>query len=277
MPLFVAALVAAVLVSGACCVWAAYRETPDARRRALVLGLVTAMAVATLLRLVVVPPHHAMYLDEPWYGEAACNLARNGDLGLCERTWDGVTCTPYEKAPGWPVLIAGFGGWGDAGSGATSALAYLMEDIEPDACAWLDPEACFDFTVQRPTTTRTPTGRWTLTYPRIQFFPVYRPNHERDLLLLTGPEPHMNWPTLTKATADFTKEMGVETSIALGVFEAVSQRMTSVDPARPLGYQPPEDWVKWHESVVATGTIPAPLDDLEAAYTNEFVEYWNQD
>ncbi len=64
---------------------------------------------------------------------------------------------------------------------------------------------------------------------------------------------------------------------ALGVFEAVSQRMTSVDPARPLGYQPPEDWVKWHESVVATGTIPAPLDDLEAAYTNEFVEYWNQD
>ena len=53
--------------------------------------------------------------------------------------------------------------------------------------------------------------------------------------------------------------------------------MTSVDPSRPLGYQPPEDWVKWHESVVATGTIPAPLDDLEAAYTNEFVEYWNQD
>ncbi|HRO10672.1 ABC transporter substrate-binding protein [Amaricoccus sp.] len=64
---------------------------------------------------------------------------------------------------------------------------------------------------------------------------------------------------------------------ALGVYEAVSQRMTSVDPSRPLGYQPPEDWEKWHESVVATGTIPAPLDDLEAAYTNEFVEYWNQD
>jgi len=70
---------------------------------------------------------------------------------------------------------------------------------------------------------------------------------------------------------------GEDRDFALGVFEAVSQRMVSVDPSRPLGYQPPEDWEKWHESVVATGSIPAPLDDLEAAYTNEFVEYWNQD
>jgi predicted ATP-grasp superfamily ATP-dependent carboligase len=128
-----------------------------------------------------------------------------------------------------PILIAGFGGWGDAGSGATSAIAYLLEDVEPEPCAWLDPEACFDFTVQRPLTTRTPGGRWTLTYPRIQFYGVFRPNHERDLVLLTGPEPHFNWPTLTRAVAEYTRELGVEIAMTMGVFlGSVSHRTVSL-------------------------------------------------
>lgn len=63
---------------------------------------------------------------------------------------------------------------------------------------------------------------------------------------------------------------------ALAVLEAVKQRMTPLDASRPSGYQPPEDWEKWHKSVVESKTIPAPLDDLTKAYTNEFVETWNK-
>lgn len=128
-----------------------------------------------------------------------------------------------------PILIAGFGGWGDAGSGATSAIAYLLEDVEPEPFAWLDPEACFDFTVQRPITTRTPAGRWTLTYPRVQFYGLYRPNHDRDLVLLTGPEPHMNWLTLTRVVAEFSRDLGVEIAMTMGVFlGSVSHRSVSL-------------------------------------------------
>jgi hypothetical protein len=53
-----------------------------------------------------------------------------------------------------PILLAAFGGWGDAGSSATGALAYLLGDPPPAACATIDPEACFDFTVQRPLAAR---------------------------------------------------------------------------------------------------------------------------
>lgn len=76
--------------------------------------------------------------------------------------------------------------------------------------------------------------------------------------------------------AAYNPQEAEDAPFAKAVFEAVKQRMVSVDPSRPWGYLPPEDWEKWHRSVVATGTIPAPLDNLEAAYSNEFNEYWNQ-
>jgi predicted ATP-grasp superfamily ATP-dependent carboligase len=172
-----------------------------------------------------------------------------------------------------PLLICGFSGWADAGNGATAALAYLMEDLNPEPCAWLDPEACFDFTVQRPTTRRAPGGGWMLVYPQVQFFALYRPNHERDLLLLTGPEPHLNWPTLTRVIAEFSREVGVETAIAMGVFlGSVSHRSVALvrrtlDPeldqrlARlgcvETGYQGPTGFVTALIHGLAAAGIPA--------------------
>ena len=52
-----------------------------------------------------------------------------------------------------PVLLAGFGGWGDAGSAASIALRHVLGDPAPPASAMLDPSACYDFTVARPLST----------------------------------------------------------------------------------------------------------------------------
>lgn len=70
--------------------------------------VVLAVAGGALLRTLWLPAHHAMYVDEPWYAEAACNLARTGQAVLCETTWAGARCKPYAKAPGWPILLAPF-------------------------------------------------------------------------------------------------------------------------------------------------------------------------
>ena len=71
-----------------------------------ILGVALVVGVALGLRFFLVPPHHVMYLDEPWYAEAACNLARRGHLVLCEETWSGSACLPYGKALGWPVFLS---------------------------------------------------------------------------------------------------------------------------------------------------------------------------
>ncbi|MFN8526090.1 MAG: PAC2 family protein [Chloroflexota bacterium] len=126
-----------------------------------------------------------------------------------------------------PVLLVGFTGWGDAGAGASGAVKYLLGDPSPAACAVLDPEACFDFSVERPITKRGRDGRWRLTYPRIRFQAVIREDAAHDLLIMRGPEPHKNWPTLAREAASFAAELGVELAITLGAFiGAVSHRRT---------------------------------------------------
>src|SRR6059036_2106681 len=90
-----------------------------------------------------------------------------------------------------PVLLAGFGGWGDAGSAASIALRHVLGDPAPRWSAMIDPSVCYDFTVARPLSTRTRDGRrWLLEYPKAAFYPVALPDAERDVLILLGPEPH---------------------------------------------------------------------------------------
>lgn len=135
-----------------------------------------------------------------------------------------------------PILLAAFGGWGDAGSSATGALAYLLGDPAPDACARIDPEACFDFTVQRPVTRRGADGRWQLDYPEIGLFAVSRPDDERDLLIMRGPEPHTSWQTIAREVAAFAGDLGVEVALTFGAFIGpVSHRNIPIVRRTPNG------------------------------------------
>jgi predicted ATP-grasp superfamily ATP-dependent carboligase len=118
-----------------------------------------------------------------------------------------------------PVLLAGFGGWGDAGSAASIALRHLLGDPAPPASAMLDPSACYDFTVARPLSTRSPDGRrWSLEYPKVAFYPVPLPTAQRDLLILIGPEPHFRWPELAPAIINYARAAGVQSMLTLGAY-----------------------------------------------------------
>ncbi len=106
---FVVTLILATVLGSAWCAAEGVVGRWAANRSALLVGavaLAAAVGLAVGLRFFLVPPHHAMYLDEPWYAEAACNLATRGELVLCEETWIGAACLPYEKAIGWPVLLS---------------------------------------------------------------------------------------------------------------------------------------------------------------------------
>src|ERR671939_394499 len=118
-----------------------------------------------------------------------------------------------------PILLAGFGGWGDAGSAASIALRHLLGDEPPPASAMVDPSACYDFTVARPLSTRGEAGRrWSLEYPKVAFYPVRMPNAARDLLVLLGPEPHFRWPELAPAIVGYARACGVESLVTLGAY-----------------------------------------------------------
>lgn len=118
-----------------------------------------------------------------------------------------------------PVLLAGFGGWGDAGSAASIALRHVLGDPAPPASAMIDPSACYDFTVARPLSTRAPDGgRWSLEYPKVAFYPLALPSADRDALVLVGPEPHFRWPEIAPAIVNYARAAGVESMLTFGAF-----------------------------------------------------------
>ena len=49
-----------------------------------------------------------------------------------------------------PILVAGYGGWSDAGEAASTAVRYLFESFSAPLYARIDTEDFLDFTVVRP-------------------------------------------------------------------------------------------------------------------------------
>ena len=68
---------------------------------------------------------------------------------------------------------------------------------------------------------------------------------------------------------------GEDPAFAAALYEAIKNRMTPLDMSHGWGYQPPEHWQIWHDSLVESGDLE-PLPNLEDAYTNDFVETWNE-
>jgi NitT/TauT family transport system substrate-binding protein len=64
-------------------------------------------------------------------------------------------------------------------------------------------------------------------------------------------------------------------AFAAALFDAVRSKTIPLDDSNGLGHLPAEVWEEWQESLIAGGDLPGPLDDLSAAFTNQFVEAAN--
>lgn len=134
----IALLVLLTLVCGGICL---VRALPKKMPRLyVVLGFVAVLGLGAWLRLSLVPAHHVMYLDEPWYIEAASSLLEKGSMELCEETWSGEVCKPYPKSPGWPVMLASvflFTGVSDLAAIGFCAFLGIVSILLAAACARL--------------------------------------------------------------------------------------------------------------------------------------------
>jgi NitT/TauT family transport system substrate-binding protein len=68
---------------------------------------------------------------------------------------------------------------------------------------------------------------------------------------------------------------GEDAAFASALFDAVRSKTVPLDMANGLGYMPPETWEEWHKSLLETGDLKEALE-VDEAYTNEFIEGWNQ-
>jgi hypothetical protein len=116
-----------------------------------------------------------------------------------------------------PVLITALDGWVDAGDAATAAAEHIAKDGE--VVAEFDLDAILDYRARRPTLDilegrMAEIGWLTLNVRRVRA-------GERDLLVLTGPEPDYRWQDFQRSVVDMAAKLGVVESVCLGAIPAM--------------------------------------------------------
>ncbi len=169
------------------------------------------------------------------------------------------------------------------GDGGTAAAAILNEEVAAYAAAASD--AAIIEARGIPLREITPDGflsyfgnGWAVTRSYLDDNPDVVERFGRALVKGTrfGLDPANNEKTLAHAAAANPQE-AEDASLAKLLLEAAQTRINPQPDQRDkgFGYQPPEHWQLWHEAQVETGALKGPLADLNAAYTNQFVESWN--
>jgi proteasome assembly chaperone (PAC2) family protein len=104
-----------------------------------------------------------------------------------------------------PVLVAALEGWVDAGSAGTTAAAQLSR--QGTLVATFDADAIYDFRSRRPMLDIVDGRPMTLDWAELRL--TASRIGERDLLILSGPEPDYRWRELTVDVVELAKRLGV--------------------------------------------------------------------
>lgn len=115
-----------------------------------------------------------------------------------------------------PLLVASFDGWVDAGAAATTAAARLAEGAE--TVATFDVDRLYDYRARRPTLAIVDGRPDQLTWPELTLRRARL--GERDVLILSGPEPDFRWRELEQAAVDLARRLEVAAWISLGAIPA---------------------------------------------------------
>ncbi|MCC6626126.1 MAG: PAC2 family protein, partial [Chloroflexi bacterium] len=115
-----------------------------------------------------------------------------------------------------PVVVAAIEGWVDAGVAGTTAAAQLAD--EGPVVVTFDSDAIYDYRARRPTLDIVDGRPRSLEWPAL----TMRAAHigQRDLLILSGPEPDYRWQELAAGVMEAAKRLGAASWVSLGAIPA---------------------------------------------------------
>ncbi|MEM5542696.1 ABC transporter substrate-binding protein [Sulfitobacter sp. AS92] len=86
-------------------------------------------------------------------------------------------------------------------------------------------------------------------------------------------------PENLEATLDHAKignpQLLEDRDFARALLQTYIIRTAPAHPEHGYGYQHPDSWQNWHDALVTSGDLEAPMENLAEAYTNEFIDVWN--
>ncbi|MDG2437733.1 MAG: PAC2 family protein [Ilumatobacter sp.] len=116
-----------------------------------------------------------------------------------------------------PILIVMMTGWIDAAGAAAAAAQVVADDCGTTPIARFDDDTFIDYRARRPTMELRDGVNTNLRWNHIELLAGRSPEG-RDVLVLMGPEPDMNWRRFSKAIGDIAVELGVTHMVGFGAY-----------------------------------------------------------
>ena len=115
-----------------------------------------------------------------------------------------------------PVLVVALRGWFDVAGVATGALEWSVQDRDVVVVGSIDPYPFFDFTQERPETYLDEDGDRHIRWPENDFVVARFPEGSRDLVLMSGVEPHLQWTTFADCIVECARKLKCEVVVTVG-------------------------------------------------------------
>jgi proteasome assembly chaperone (PAC2) family protein len=118
-----------------------------------------------------------------------------------------------------PVAVVAFGGWNDACDVASTSADFILDaHQDTTVLAELESDPFYDFQQHRPIIEIRDGVTRSLSWPRLRFTALVRPDDERDIVLVSGPEPNFNWKTFARSIVEVLDSFGVEEVLMVGAY-----------------------------------------------------------
>lgn len=126
-------------------------------------------------------------------------------------TWHGVS-EPLRR----PVLVVALTGWFDVARAATTALEHLVEGRDAEEVAFIDADPFYDFTQVRPESRFDDDGERVIVWPTNDVLALRFPEGSRDIVVMSGVEPHVRWQTYVRCVLATYTRLGCEALVTVG-------------------------------------------------------------
>lgn len=98
------------------------------------------------------------------------------------------------------------------------ALRHLIDEFDADRLALIDCDEFFDFQVRRPEIELDHEGTRDVRWPDCEVWAVRPFGSERDLVIITGHEPHTRWKMFCRDVVTVLDTLGVGIAVTMGAF-----------------------------------------------------------
>lgn len=159
---------------------------------------------------------------------------------------------------GQPVLIQALTGFVDAGSATRLAREQLLTSLESRPIARFDVDQLFDYRSRRPVMTFVEDHWADYDAPELELH-LLHDDDETPFLLLSGPEPDLQWERFVAAVAGLTARLDVRLTVGLN---SIPMAVPHTRPTGVTAHATRRDLIAGHEPWLQRVQVPGSVGHL---------------